>query len=88
MGLPQFMPSSINRFAVDFDGDGHIDLQRSPADVIGSVAHYLRSMAGSAGCPPTLRWPRRPTTADRAALLAPDILPSFTPRSSAERAPC
>jgi len=41
MGVPQFMPGSYRRFAVDFDGDGHADLWRSNADVIGSVAHYL-----------------------------------------------
>ncbi len=41
MGIPQFMPGSYRRFAVDFDGDGHADLWRSNADVIGSVANYL-----------------------------------------------
>jgi membrane-bound lytic murein transglycosylase B len=41
IGLPQFMPSSIRRFAVDYDGDGRIDLARSSADAIGSVASYL-----------------------------------------------
>ncbi|MFO1313419.1 MAG: lytic murein transglycosylase B [Burkholderiales bacterium] len=41
MGMPQFMPGSYRRFAVDFDGDGHADLWRSSADVIGSVANYL-----------------------------------------------
>ena len=41
MGVPQFMPGSYRRFAVDFDGDGHADLWRSNADVIGSVGHYL-----------------------------------------------
>jgi membrane-bound lytic murein transglycosylase B len=41
MGMPQFMPGSYRRFAVDFDGDGRADLWRSNADVIGSVAHYL-----------------------------------------------
>lgn len=42
LGLPQFMPSSYRRFAVDFDGDGDIDLMQSPADAIGSVANFLR----------------------------------------------
>ena len=41
MGMPQFMPGSYRRYAVDFDGDGHADLWRSPADVIGSIANYL-----------------------------------------------
>lgn len=42
IGLPQFMPGSIRRFALDYDGDGRIDLTRSAADAIGSVANYLR----------------------------------------------
>jgi membrane-bound lytic murein transglycosylase B len=41
LGLPQFLPSSIRRYALDFDGDGQIDLTRSPADAIGSVGHFL-----------------------------------------------
>ena len=41
IGLPQFMPSSIMKYAVDFDGDSHIDLRNSTADAIGSVAHFL-----------------------------------------------
>lgn len=41
LGLPQFMPGSIRRWAVDFDGDGRIDLLTSPADAIGSVASFL-----------------------------------------------
>lgn len=40
IGMPQFMPSSF-AFAVDFDGDGVIDLSGSAADAIGSVASYL-----------------------------------------------
>jgi membrane-bound lytic murein transglycosylase B len=41
MGMPQFMPGSYRRFAVDFDGDGHVDLWHSNADVIGSIGNYL-----------------------------------------------
>ncbi|HQR55218.1 MAG TPA: lytic murein transglycosylase B [Burkholderiaceae bacterium] len=41
IGLPQFMPGSIRRWGVDYDGDGRIDLLSSPADAIGSVASFL-----------------------------------------------
>ncbi|WP_300753948.1 lytic murein transglycosylase B [Janthinobacterium sp.] len=41
IGLPQFMPSSIMKYAVDFDGDSHIDLRNSTSDAIGSVANFL-----------------------------------------------
>ena len=41
MGVPQFMPGSYRSYAVDFDGNGHPDLWRSPADIVGSVANYL-----------------------------------------------
>jgi len=41
IGVPQFMPGSVRRYAVDFDGDGRIDLWRSESDAIGSVANYL-----------------------------------------------
>ena len=42
IGIPQFMPSSTRRFAVDFDGNGKVDLRRSAPDAIGSVANFLR----------------------------------------------
>ena len=41
IGIPQFMPGSYRRFAVDFDGDGAIDLRGNPVDAIGSVANFL-----------------------------------------------
>lgn len=42
IGLPQFMPGSIRRFAVDGDKDGKIDLRSSPEDAIASVANFLK----------------------------------------------
>jgi membrane-bound lytic murein transglycosylase B len=41
IGVPQFMPGSWRKFAIDFDGDGTIDLENSVADSIGSIANYL-----------------------------------------------
>jgi membrane-bound lytic murein transglycosylase B len=40
-GIPQFMPGSARRYAVDFDGSGSIDLSGSAVDAIGSVANFL-----------------------------------------------
>lgn len=42
IGLPQFMPGSIRRFAVDGNKDGKIDLRNSPEDAIASVANFLK----------------------------------------------
>lgn len=41
MGLPQFMPGSFRAYAVDFNGDGHINIWTDPEDAIGSVANYF-----------------------------------------------
>ncbi|WP_245614934.1 lytic murein transglycosylase [Muricoccus aerilatus] len=41
MGHPQFMPTSFERLAVDFDGDGRKDIWGSRADALGSIANYL-----------------------------------------------
>lgn len=51
MGLPQFMPQAIRQWAVDFDGKGGIDLARSTADAIGSVANFLRGHGWEPGLP-------------------------------------
>ena len=78
LGMPQFMPSSVNKYALDFDGDGHIDLHGSAADVIGSVAHYLAEFGWQRGLPTHFEVTPPSDPGERALLLAPDIVPSFT----------
>ncbi|WP_157271750.1 lytic murein transglycosylase B [Azohydromonas aeria] len=85
IGLPQFMPSNVNRLAVDFDGNGHIDLMSSPADAIGSVAHYLAEHGWQPGLPTHYSVAPPADPAARALLLAPDIVPTFTPAQFAEQ---
>ena len=41
MGYPQFIPSSYQAFAVDFDEDGVTDIWNNPVDAIGSAANYF-----------------------------------------------
>ncbi|MCK7496757.1 MAG: lytic murein transglycosylase [Comamonadaceae bacterium] len=83
MGLPQFMPGSINRFAVDFDGDGHVDLsgqrrrrdrQRRPLPARCTAGSRGLAHAPTPSPPPV-------DTADRALLLAPDIVPELQRRT-------
>lgn len=78
LGWPQFMPGSWRKHAVDFDGDGRIDLIASPVDAIGSVAHYLVEYGWKHGQAThySIRLPADPVTRQR--LLAPDIKPTFT----------
>src|SRR4029453_5195866 len=49
VGQPQFMPSSFLRHAIDFDGDGHIDIWSSQPDVLGSMANYLSAAGWTKG---------------------------------------
>ena len=81
MGMPQFMPSSVVKYAVDFDGDGTIDLWNSPADVIGSVANYFKAFNWQPGMPTHYPVAFDNARLDMDALMAPDILPTFSTTS-------
>ncbi len=53
MGYPQFISSSYRHYAVDFSGDGVIDLINQPADAIGSIANYFVKNGWQRGAPVT-----------------------------------
>ncbi|BDH44806.1 murein transglycosylase B [Salmonella enterica subsp. enterica serovar Choleraesuis] len=69
MGYGQFMPSSFKEFAVDFNGDGHINLW-DPVDAIGSVANYFKSHG----------WKANETVAVQASGQAPGMENGFKTR--------
>jgi membrane-bound lytic murein transglycosylase B len=54
IGIPQFLPSSYRRYAIDFDGDGRRDLISATADAIGSVANYYKAHGWREGEPVVL----------------------------------
>ena len=76
LGLPQFLPSSVRNYAVDFDGDGQIDRLNSPADAIGSVARYMQMHGWETGAPVAIRANVEPG-ANLPPLIANDINPAF-----------
>ena len=85
MGMPQFMPTSVAKYAVDFDGDGMIDLWNSPADVIGSIASYFKAFNWQPGMPTHYPVSFDESRINMDALMAPDILPTFSVDSFREK---
>lgn len=49
MGQTQFIPTTYNAHAVDFDGDGRRDIWKSHADALASAAHYLNQSGWKTG---------------------------------------
>jgi membrane-bound lytic murein transglycosylase B len=85
IGIPQFMPSSQRNFAVDFDGDGRVDLRGSVADAIGSVARFLNAHDWQSGQPIAMPAIVIEANENTAALVAAGIKPSLSLREMRER---
>jgi lytic murein transglycosylase len=51
IGQTQFLPSSYIKYGVDYDGNGHVDLRHSVADVLASTANLLKTSGWKAGAP-------------------------------------
>jgi membrane-bound lytic murein transglycosylase B len=78
IGWPQFMPSSLLKYAVDFNHDGHVDLSDGGDDVIGSVASYLATFGWQRDMPPYFPVLPPLDPVERARLAAADIVPTFS----------
>ena len=50
-GQTQFMPTTYQRLAIDFDGDGRRDIVNSVPDALGSTANYLKKAGWVTGEP-------------------------------------
>ncbi len=51
LGIPQFMPSNFRKYALDYNGNGKIDILNEPEDAIGSVANYFLQYGWRSGEP-------------------------------------
>ena len=71
VGYPQFMPSNIPKFGVDYDGNGHVDLRNSAVDAIGSIANYLSQHGWQRNQP--IAFPARYTGSNPDAIIAKDL---------------
>jgi len=49
MGHTQFIPTTYNAYAVDFDGDGRRDIWTTPTDALASAANYLKKSGWRTG---------------------------------------
>jgi len=78
IGWPQFMPSSLLKYAVDYDHDGHVDLAVGGDDVVGSIASYLATFGWQRDMPIYFDAQAPADLEARARLVAVDIVPTLT----------
>lgn len=81
IGWPQFLPSSIRQYAVDFDGNGKIDLENSPVDAIGSIAHFLARHGWKKGEPAVFPATLNTDPAPASALAGQSLAATLTPKA-------
>ena len=77
LGLPQFLPSSIRSYAIDFDNDGAIDIDDNATDAIGSVANFLNAHGWQTGAPIAIEV--KVSGENLAEILANGVYPFFLP---------
>ncbi|HEY8973416.1 MAG TPA: lytic murein transglycosylase B [Burkholderiaceae bacterium] len=78
IGWPQFMPSSLLKYAVDYDHDGHVDLAAGGDDVIGSIASYMATFGWQRDLPIYFDVQPPADLEARARLVAVDIVPRLS----------
>jgi membrane-bound lytic murein transglycosylase B len=80
LGYPQFLPSSLRSFGVDFDTDGQVSFDATPTDAIGSVANFLHQHGWQPGAPIAER-ARFTMVTDPAPFIAAGIEPALEPEA-------
>jgi membrane-bound lytic murein transglycosylase B len=75
IGIPQFMPGSVRRYGLDYDGDGHVDLAGNAEDAIGSIANFLAQQGWKRDA--ALTWPASVHGDDIQGLLDAGLKPKF-----------
>jgi membrane-bound lytic murein transglycosylase B len=86
LGLPQFMPSSLQRWGASANGAQRIDLANNPQDAITSVASFLAAHGWVRGMPVAFEAPAIEAS-DAGALLKADATPVYDFASIAAFAP-
>ncbi|SFR73881.1 membrane-bound lytic murein transglycosylase B [Marinobacter daqiaonensis] len=76
MGYGQFIASSYRHYAIDFDGDGVVDIFDNPVDAIGSVANYFAEHRWKPGGPVAFRLDDGVVVPP--SLLSGELKPRFT----------